>query len=468
MNKKLNFNFVKKMTALFKNAESLAWYDWLIFAILAIICFFFTQHRDLAETISHSYGFLHGHITDFYTYNHNGWGFLGVEGCNYLPSTYIIFAIWCLPLKLMGLVQEFPMPFVSDGIGLYCKILTTAAYLASGYMMYKICLTIGFDEKKSKLGMYLFLTSPLGFFSQFIFAQYDIFTVLFILIGVYFYFKNDFFKFAIFMGFACTFKYFTLLFFIPLLLLKEKNVWKIIRSCLIFFIPIAVEVLLFIHDKWFVIDVLKYTVANHITNAQINLGLITISLIPVLFVILCAFCYLYKPDETEQTSLAKNAAFFCNIISFFCFGLCYWHPQWLLLAVPFWTLSILMSKHFDIWMLLDFILMAVFCIYVVNLFPANVDQNLLRRGILDIGTEIKTSLSMRELYVYDDIPMLFSIFSGILAAFIIFSHPKYLLRNFNDNTKRSGGFIRFRFVAGILFFLIPLFVCAVYYFKYVA
>ena len=161
--------------------------DYIVFAFFAVVCFFTFQQGDIMHTAGCSYGYLQGHFWDFYewdAYQYNMWA-------SYMPSTYLVFAIWNIPVRLLGLVtcpERFAYNF---GVLMWYKLLPVSLYLISGFLIFKIASVIGMGTKKSKLCAYVFLTTPIGFFSQFMFGQYDIFTVFLILLGIYYYLKRS-------------------------------------------------------------------------------------------------------------------------------------------------------------------------------------------------------------------------------------------------------------------------------------
>ena len=83
-------------------------------------------------------------------------------------------------------------------------------FLGSALIVYKILLTLGCKQKKALLGLYLFTTSPIAIFSQFVFVQYDSFTVFFVLLGIWLYLKKKPWGFILSLGVAATFKYYAL------------------------------------------------------------------------------------------------------------------------------------------------------------------------------------------------------------------------------------------------------------------
>ena len=182
---------------------------------------------------------------------------------------------------------------------MWFKVLPVLFYIASGFLMYKIGNIIGLSSKKSKLMAYIFLTAPLALFSQFIFGQYDILTVFFILLGLYFYFKNDIWKFIIFFGIAVTFKYFALLIFIPLLLLKEKNILKIVRNMIVFAIPILLEILMYFRSPAFRSGVFGFGAKNYIFDVGFDTTYMSISIVVVLFIAVCACAYFTDTSKNK-------------------------------------------------------------------------------------------------------------------------------------------------------------------------
>ena len=71
--------------------------EWVFFAVIAVISYIFFCHQDILVTAGHAVEYLNGYITDFYSACK---ATDGTYGANYLPTTFIIFAIWNIPMKL--------------------------------------------------------------------------------------------------------------------------------------------------------------------------------------------------------------------------------------------------------------------------------------------------------------------------------------------------------------------------------
>lgn len=429
--------------------------DWSLFAFFGILCFFtFDQGWDLVHTGISSFAYLRGHIFDFYEYNK-----VIVGGNNYLPSTYIIYAVWNLPIHLLGLVNETSFKISLPAL-YWFKLLPTLVYMASGYLVYRISLIFGLKNLAAKCAGFAFLTMPIGFFSQFIFGQYDIFTVFFMLLGLFFYYKKNNLLFTVFMGIAVTFKYFPVLIFIPLLMLVEKDVFKIIKYTILLMLPLVLEVVMYLPSEAFRYGIFEFGATSYMFYAAINLSLFSLRIVIVLWILLAAFAYF--TELKDDFSIIKWSVFFANIVTFLSFGLSMWHPQWLLFAVPFWILGTILSKKFDVFMIIEFMMMVFFILFTVNFFPNNVDQNMLNYGIfrsLIVG-DINLNWTMASLYVFSQPDIIYTVFSSLLLVYVLFKHPKYQIEKPEDFelSTQSLHFMRIRFVLGVSFFIIPAFI----------
>jgi hypothetical protein len=446
------FNKIKRFIG---NAieKPLSVFDWAIFFVLASICFLCFQQGDILHTAGSALTYLNGHILDFYDFNAKP---MGVN--NYLPSSYILFAIWDIPLKLFGIISD---PKIYFGLipAFWFKLLPSLFYMASSVVIYYIGVTIGFGVKKSKLCAFVFLTTPLAFFSQFIFGQYDIFTVFFMLLGLYFYFKNNLFKFVLFLGIAITFKYFPAFIFFPLLLLKEKDIWKLIKKSIFVLIPLGIEIGAYILSQAFRNGVFGFGATGYIFTPSIFNGAYSISIVIVVWLLVCGWAY-FK-DITSEIDFAKWGLFFCNIVIFLLFGVSSWHPQWLLFAVPFMVLTTFMSKKFEIFIFLDILIMFFFVIITVNNFQYNVDQQMFTLGILKSFANRVNELPMSKIFLINNGSLMFSFLSGLLLINAIFKHPRFCLDDFSESIDKHWNLVRARFVIGVSIFVIPAFICLI-------
>lgn len=428
--------------------------DYILFGIIGLVCFLSFQQGDIMHTAGCSYGYLQGHFLDFYewdAYQYNMWA-------SYMPSTYLVFAIWNIPMKLFGIVTS-PERFADFWVIMWYKLLPVSLYLACGYLVYKITAAIGMGSKKSKLCAYAFLTTPIGFFSQFMFGQYDVFTVFLILLGIYYYMKDNRKLFVLFFALSIPFKYYSLLIFVPLLLLKEKNVFKIIRDMVLVASCYAIEFLIYLPSPLFREYVLGFGPTGYVYQAGIDTGAAHLSLVIIFFCLICAWAYFQKPGTRAE--LAQWSFYLCSLVIVVIFGLSQWHPQWLLFAVPFWVISAFLHKDTKIFMILDILMMLFFIVYTVNIWPDHVDQELFAWGIFGdyIYKYIGTKLSMRQIFMITDMDLVGTLFTALMMAAAFFKHPKFCLSNVNSMGESFIGWMRGRFLGGLSIFLIPAAAC---------
>lgn len=442
-----------------KETKTINKWDYILFGVLGAICFLVFQHGDIRHTAGCSYAYLQGHILDFYEWNAQ------VSGmhASYMPSTYILFAIWNIPIKLLGIVTG-PRLQASYGLLMWYKLLPTMFYMASAFLMYKIALELGMEEGKSKLCMYAFLTTPIGFFSQFIFGQYDSFTVFFMLLGIYYYFKDNRKLFVLFFGLSIPFKYFSLLIFVPLLLLKEKNVWKILRDLLLAAIPYAVLLVIYLPSELFRDYVLGFMPTDYVYSASIQAGSTSLSLVVASWGLICAWAYFKNPGD--KLLLARWSCYLSSLVAFVIFGLSQWHPQWLLFAVPFWVLGAFLQRETKAFWAVDVIMMLFFCIFTVNVYFNNVDQSLFGWGLFGhqtLGKRIMpymgVELAMRDLYFTKNISFAGTVFTAFLALIAVFKHPNFGMQPVNQPIANGMRWLNIRFVTGLAVFLIPAGIC---------
>ncbi len=443
----------------------LKWWDYLIFVVVALICFLCFQQRDLQHTAGCSVGYLNGHIFSFYDYC----GEYDIHP-SYMPTIYILFAVWNIPMRLAGFLT-IPTEDITLAATMWAKILPCAVYLLSGILIYKICMQIGMGTLKSKYCVYACLTMPVAVYNQFIFGQYDIFMTACALLGVYYYLQKKDFWFIFWFAIAVTFKYTALVIFLPLLLLREKKVWRILGSCVLLVLPLALEFFLYRNSPGFSsyafgVGSSGDTPTGYIFSAGIYTGFqlsaqqYQVSLVVLVYGVILALAYFTSVKEEREIT---KWAFYLICLSFFVlFGLSKWHPQWLLFAVPFWVISSFMHKDTKIFMILDLLFMIFFVMFIVQTIPNNVDQAMLNKGILKglVDGDIGTELMMKDVVGKISPELCLSILSMMMLVYALFKHPKYCLADVSARIDCMG-WMRTRFLVGVGFFVLPAFLCLV-------
>lgn len=405
-----------------------------------------------------SFAYLSGHIWDFYEVN-----LRSIGGNNYLPSTYILYTIWNAPLKIMNVISG---PTFDVGyIIFWYKLLPVVFLFGSAIIIYKIGVLLGLNNHNAFILTAFWLTSPILIFSQFIFGQYDIFTVFFALLGYLFYLKRKLNWFIFFFAISLTFKYFPIFIFIPLLLLIEKRVSKILAAVLLVMIPVGLEVLPYLPSEAFINGIFGFKAAQHVSKGG------TGKLFIGLWLLFCGYIYLKRirnDNEFQQATLYIPMAVLSAL-----FSLIIWNPQWLLWVTPFLALTSFFNRNRKIYMILDIIMMLFFVAFTVNNWPGWVDQSLWSLGLFkDVNPGIadpQLGFMMKDIYIsagrkmYGHLLTLCFLFNIIAKFPFCEKNEGKSPVNYNDfDGYKIWNFIRVRFYLGTAIFVIPAVICLLY------
>jgi hypothetical protein len=429
--------------------------DYLIGGAFLVFCYFAFFQVDITITGWNSLNYLFGNPLDFYENCKKFQGAGKFASANYPPSIYVVFAAWLYPLKLLGLIKS-PAYFSPYWV-YWLKILTSLVYVATGFVFYQVMQYYHCNKACGKYAAWLWLTTPLALFSQFIFSQYDIFYVFLTVAGFLFFIKRRIFLASFLFGVAITFKYFPLFVFVPLLVLCEKKITRLIFAGSIFFIPTVLIQCLYGNSPAFIEGVVHFSVLSRVFLASINVGGPTsIYYLVLLYTVLVGIAYSIKVYTLEIM------AYIFLVTSVLPFLLIFWHPQWLLFATPAIVLTTVICHDRDKinkFLLFDLVAMLFFIAYVVIMFQDNVDLAMLQTSIFHIP--VTNHYKMANLFkkVSGFGPnSYFSIFSGYLLLQIILKYPRILKEKSQYPLSYPYNDIRIRYYSGLLVFIIPLMV----------
>ena len=425
--------------------------DWILSFLILAALFVTCVHSDVKLTGNRSF-LMYKHFADFYEASYRQ---SGGYWANYLPSTFIAYAIWNLPLYLTGHAPEAILTnsFVNM---MWYKFLPVILYFVTAQLMYRIGMKLGFGEKKSLLCKFAFLVFPMGVFSQFIFSQYDIFTVFFMVLGVYLYLEGKMWQFALAFGMAATFKYHAVLYFLVLILLREKKIRNLLRYAMIMAIPLMVEILPNLGSEAFRRNVFGFGALDYVKK-PFALGFFSgINLLAAVAAFVLVWAYQKKVEEEE--TLASWAIFFCVAVSFAIFGFSTWNPQWILLMAPFLVLNIFMNQNGNLLLMITNIFMVAMYIFCSQ---SMVDERVLNGGILKYLLKDRTfAVRMWDLYRFHDQELLCTAMWIVLLLYVVFGHPRYHKNKGSVISKGLVWQIRTAFVIGVAAFVVPMSVCA--------
>lgn len=441
------------------NPDSFSVLDWILFLGLAGFCFITYVHPDILITGNRSWIVYDG-ITDFYDHV-AAW--TKDNGANYMPSTFWLFALWNLPLKLLGWITPVSVFDYRIVLCFWYKLLPLPFYVGSCFLIYRIGREIELGHSKAKLAMFAFMTAPMCFFSQFIFAQCDIFMVFFMLWGMYYFYRNqkgDMWRFALLFGVSVTFKYFPLVIFFVLLMLREKRVSHILKYTIGAVLPIGAEYLLYRGSVGFQKSVLGFGVLDYASKADFSTILSSFSYMKIGCIVMVLWAYFVhtgsKRDETAWT------LYLCSGVWFVVFSFCTWHPQWLILVTPFWALSTFQNVHAEKFLWLETGLAVIVQFVVTSAYPWNVDVNLMQYLVWKKIFRLDVLwYSMSQVLPEIDRNTTYSAFVAVLLIMFLFRHPKYNRRNLESRESAvSRNLLRFRLVLTVVMFSVPAFLAA--------
>jgi hypothetical protein len=326
--------------------------------------------------------YLNGHIGNFYDFNK---AYIGET--SYLPTIYIAIAIWNIPALLLGLIDpekiqtwitQFPSAQISQFdyavlVGWYkCMLLFLAGVTA--YYLKKIN-SMALSTKTSKSDL-IFITSPITIFSVFVFSGYDILSVAFCMIAFYYHLKNNLLKFSLFFSLAITCKFFAILLFTPLLLLNEKRFFYLLKYSIIAISLIIFYILIYKNNLSF-IESIFHVVKQKILSSNIHL-LKMISLIAYIYI--CINAYLYKKNSfNEFLKKSLYVSYFSYFLLFIAFK---WHPQWLIILMPFAALSYNYINNQKKYLAFEVVGFFSYVLLFTNLWKNNIDQKMMLQGPL--------------------------------------------------------------------------------------
>ena len=402
--------------------------DFAILCVSGTCSFFLFEHVDLFITAGNSFAILSGHVGDFYAYLNEVWG-----QANYMITTFLVFAAWNVPVRLVtGGKYYVPSPNLSVPVIWWNKTLIVLCFIASVILVAKIARRAGFDDGKIRLVAFVYSCLPPSFFSVFIFGQYDVFSVVFLLLGILYLLDNRPKASALLIGIGATFKITILLFYVPVLLLKKKRLRTLFGLMLITLSPYAVLTVLYSGQAAFSEGVSGFGALNYIVTTSLSvfppIGL-SLLLFFFLFVGLC--CYALAKDVDDQATFVHYSAFLGSGVGFSFFGLCMHHPQWFLTASPFVALlfvSTNKSKLSGLFLTLSY---CSYFLWVLVFFSPGVDSELLNNGLFYFIVGRKDYLTSRQflnlpsflLQWPTNMSLFFTLHSAFLLAFVILGAP---------------------------------------------
>jgi hypothetical protein len=179
-------------------------------------------------------------------------------------------------------------------------------------------------------------------------------------------------------------------------------------------------------------------------------------LILVVYFIACLYLRYSKFKSLYEW---RRAAVFFSLLSYLLmFFVVPWHPQWLIIIIPFLVLSYSYITSKKTFLFFDVLGMLFFIWYIVNKFAFNVDVSMAYRGALK-GFLPDSDLIISDLYNYKLSNLFHTCFNIYLASPFILVLLELLMRSRRSLDQLNQNLIFIRFLCGITIFILPAVIC---------
>ena len=369
--------------------------EWvLLFVGIFSCCLIYNQGFDMSLTIEHAKDLLSVakkgdffHFYDVVLKKALYGGYLGngvKDAAYYNLFYYVILAIVILPCVVFGKVTGI---YLQDtAMVLYLNVFLSAALLYSAYLLKKLAVVCGMKEQRGVLVSFVYLSSVTTLFATVGFSQLDIVYIILLLLSLLFYGKRKYINFCLLISLSIMLKYFPALIFIPLILVVEKRVLHIAKYILLGMSSSLVYSLVFgrsIGYQYTKTEMTQlYGFVDRVFRSGIDVGIGKCAFFVLLFVLLCIWCY-DRGKEDERWKFVVSVPLIV-IGGFYIFLL--WHPEWLVLIMPFIALALVLLPNRKSLIYCEWIWGVAACLLSWYFFPDNVDNTMINRGILPLVT----------------------------------------------------------------------------------
>lgn len=242
---------------------------------------------------------------------------------SYGLSIYFIYALWSVPIWFIGYICGFEINMNAIPVLLWYKLLLAVFAIWSIFLVGKVAEELYAERKqevKLQYCMSIFLVVPVVAI-----AQCDIIGICFVLLGLYYYIKEQNILFIIAMAVAITMKGFAILPFLPLVLFRFRKISKLISvfGAGLLFAGVSELVIRNSETGASARSNPEYYVnvaIQRLTEVRIDAGASrVIGLLGFFFLILCIIAYILPNQDTEKNKRYAIWLVFSSYLSFFLF-----------------------------------------------------------------------------------------------------------------------------------------------------
>lgn len=367
-----------------------------LFAGLLTAAYLSFNHPDILETARHAYILLRSTFDgQFFSFYENTlsrvYGYDYSNAAHYNIAVYILYAVWEVPIYLL---EKLTGAAFSDVVlALWCKAIGVGFYLGCGLLMGRLAKEYGCSEEAVAWAPLAFWLNPIAFLTVAIMGQYDSLCLFFVLWALLAYKKRHLWKFSLIMGAGLVCKFFPLFLLLPLLLMAEKRVLRImayLATALWLYLPTTLLFRGHTGDAAF----FNGLMTDRLFAQNFPGGAMDASYIGIGMALICVAAWLYAPpteDRRNETTIYMGLAVFGILFLFVL-----WHPQWLLLLVPFLVLTTLRQHSGAPLAVVDGVLAAGFVLMIFLLLPNALEGDMLDMGALNLILGMPYSLAAEQ------------------------------------------------------------------------
>lgn len=301
----------------------------VIYLICAGVLFVVGGHGDQNSIISYEVLFwkslLENGVHGFYEYCYSNVNAVGVAIPVWDYIVYVVLGIWGLPIYIIG--EVFNINVLNS---IFCIVYGKSIYLVALYISFKyikkICIYMELDQKQAELAGFSFISSSLLLIAVCLVGQCDILGIALTLVGLYYYLRENWWKMILFFAIAFGFKFYGLIIIIPLILLREKKILKIVGMLATIVVPTKIFNVLFAGLSAGGRSHFQLGMLSELLEYQLPLLNGHLSILVLCYGIICVVCYLYRCDnEKRWKQQALFVAMLSMVIWFACFpSVIYW------------------------------------------------------------------------------------------------------------------------------------------------
>lgn len=410
--------------------------DYITFSIITILCFFSYIYSDVLVIFPFSVNFFNVNPLNFFyeVYQKVG-SYHKPDDLPYLA--YFIYSILFLPLWIYSKIRNITYytwhhaKFEIDTFEIiYIKLLLLIFVILSSFIIYKISKKIGFNDKKSKLSSFMFITSPFTMIPVFIISQVEIIMIFFTLLAILDYLNNNK-RYILWFTIAIPLKLFPFFILIPLVLLKEKQIKKIALYIIIPILPYIISSIIFKSPNPSDRNLVAF-------GTLMGYKIFGVSIFIIIYSLICLFSYLKDiKNNNEFNKLTLYISFF--VLSLITIVNTNFHMYWIVILSPFMAILLLFSRcNIVLKIIVEFIATLFYAIYTTQLASIiSMHEALRTKSIPFIKLFVHNNkyYSIREIFpnFFGNPDIVNAIYSFFIMGIIILLILYYKYNNDNDN-----------------------------------